>query len=128
MAWTLLFTATLLLSSWVLLTTLRGLPHFHRLPAASERLVHNISVIVPACNEAATIENAVKSMIAGAALLAASKFRRSLLPAAFVHLGAILTSFIVFRSGFMGWRLDGIEWRGVRYSSKDINGGRRVFL
>ena len=77
---------------------------------------------------AALLDAAAAAAFIGAALLAASKFGRPLLPAAFVHLGAILTSLIVFRAGFVGWRLDGIEWRGAHYSSKDINDGRRVFL
>lgn len=63
-----------------------------------------------------------------ASVLAARKFKRPLLSAFFVHLGAVLTSFIVFRAGFLGWRIGGIEWRGTRYSAREINEGRRVWL
>ena len=63
-----------------------------------------------------------------AAVLASRKFRRPLLPACFVHLGAVLTSFIVIRAGYLGWRMSGIEWRGTHYSAEEINKGRRVWL
>ena len=63
-----------------------------------------------------------------ASLMAALRFRRPLLPALAVHLGALLWAYIVVRAAWIGSRIGGVKWRGVHYSSQEINAGRRVVV
>jgi glycosyltransferase involved in cell wall biosynthesis len=62
------------------------------------------------------------------AVACAWRFRRPLLPAVFVHLGALFMAYMQARAGFIGGRLGGVEWRGTVYSSAKIDAGRRVLL
>jgi GT2 family glycosyltransferase len=58
----------------------------------------------------------------------ARRFRRPLLPAFFVHVGALLTAAMTIRACFIGHRIGGIRWRGTHYSAEELDQGRRVLL
>lgn len=61
----------------------------------------------------------------GAAALQAWWSRRPLLPVLFAPLGLLLVAIMIVRSGLLGHRLGGIEWRGVLYRSEALRGLQR---
>ncbi len=52
--------------------------------------------------------------------------RRPLLSALLFPAGSLINNWLLLRSGLVGWRNGGIQWRGTFYPTKILRNGQRV--